>query len=146
VSREYPDHPRVGVGAVVLHQGRVLLVRRGGQPSAGKWSLPGGLVDLGETTVDAIRREVEEECGIKIRVVDVAGVIDRIVRDPDGRVRYHYVLVDYLAGAEADAVAAGSDATDCRWVEVEGVGELDVTEGLLDMIRRAVALGRGLEA
>jgi mutator protein MutT len=146
VSREYPDHPRVGVGAVVLHQGRVLLVRRGAQPSAGKWSLPGGLVDVGETTVDAIRREVEEECGIKIRVLDVAGVVDRIVRDADGRVRYHYVLVDYLAGAESDAVAAGSDAADCRWVEVERVGELEVTEGLLDMLHRAVALGRAMEA
>jgi 8-oxo-dGTP diphosphatase len=145
VSREYPEHPRVGVGAVVLHQGRVLLVRRGGPPAAGWWSLPGGLVDVGETTVDAIRREVEEECGIKIRVVDVAGVIDRIVRDADGRVRYHYVLVDYLAGAESDAVAAGSDAAECRWVEVARVGELDVTEGLVNMIHRAVALGRGRE-
>jgi 8-oxo-dGTP diphosphatase len=143
VSREYPEHPRVGVGAVVLHQGRVLLVRRGGPPAAGRWSLPGGLVDVGETTMEAIRREVEEECGIKIRVVDVAGVIDRIVRDADGRVRYHYVLVDYLAGAESDAVAAGSDAAECRWVEVARVGELDVTEGLVDMIHRAVTLGRG---
>jgi 8-oxo-dGTP diphosphatase len=145
VSREYPEHPRVGVGAVVLRQGRVLLVRRGGPPAAGRWSLPGGLVDVGETTVDAIRREVEEECGIKIRVVEVAGVIDRIVRDADGRVRYHYVLVDYLAGAESDAVAAGSDAAECRWVEVARVGELDVTEGLVDMIHRAAALGRGRE-
>jgi 8-oxo-dGTP diphosphatase len=143
VSREYPDTPRVGVGAVVLHQGRVLLVRRGGPPAAGKWSLPGGLVNVGETTVDAVRREVEEECGITIRVGDVAGVIDRIVRDAAGRVRYHYVLVDYLAGADSDAVAAGSDAADCRWVEVERVGELDITEGLVDMIRRAVALRRG---
>jgi 8-oxo-dGTP diphosphatase len=145
VSREYPEHPRVGVGAVVLHQGRVLLVRRAGPPAAGRWSLPGGLVDVGETTVEAICREVEEECGIKIRVVGVAGVIDRILRDADGRVRYHYVLVDYLAGAASDAVAAGSDAAECRWVEVARVGELDVTEGLVDMIHRAVALGRGQE-
>jgi ADP-ribose pyrophosphatase YjhB (NUDIX family) len=140
VSREYPDYPRVGVGAVVLHQGRVLLVRRGGQPSSGKWSLPGGLVELGESAVEAIRREIQEECSIGIRVVDVAGVIDRVTRDAAGRVRYHYVLVDYLAYAESEAIVAGTDAAECRWVEIERVGELDVTDGLMDMIRRALAL------
>lgn len=146
MSREYPDSPRVGVGAVVLHQGRVLLVRRGGQPAAGKWSLPGGLVELGESAVDAVRREVAEECGLQIRVMDVAGVIDRIVRDADGRIRYHWVLVDYLAHAASEAVTAGSDAQDCRWVEVDRVADLDVTDGLLDMIRRAVALAERKEA
>jgi len=145
VSREYPDYPRVGVGAVVLHQGCVLLVRRGGQPSAGKWSLPGGLVELGESALDAVRREVAEECGLEIRVVDVAGVIDRIVRDADGRIRYHWVLVDYLARAASDAVTAGSDAADCRWVDVDRVAELDVTDGLVDMIRRAVGLAERKE-
>jgi mutator protein MutT len=142
VSREYPAHPLVGVGAVVLHQGRVLLVRRGGQPSSGKWSLPGGLVELGETTAEAIRREIREECGIDITVVDVAGVLDRVIRDAHGRVRYHYVLVDYLAVPESEAIVAGTDAAECRWVEIERVGELDVTEGLTDMIRRAQALAR----
>jgi ADP-ribose pyrophosphatase YjhB (NUDIX family) len=140
VSREYPDYPRVGVGAVVLHRGRVLLVRRGGQPSSGKWSLPGGLVELGESAVEAVRREIQEECSIDIRVVDVAGVIDRVTRDAQGRVRYHYVLVDYLAYAESEAVVAGTDAAECRWVEIERVGELEVTDGLVDMIRRALAL------
>jgi ADP-ribose pyrophosphatase YjhB (NUDIX family) len=138
--REYPDAPRVGVGAVVLHRGRVLLVRRGGQPSLGKWTLPGGLVELGETTVEAVRRELREECDLDIRVLGVAGVVDRVVRDAEGRVRYHYVLVDYLASVESDAVSAGSDAAEAQWVEIERVGELDVTEGLTDMIRRAVAL------
>lgn len=140
MSREYPEHPRVGVGAVVLHKGRVLLVRRGGQPSAGKWSLPGGLVELGETTTEAVRRELLEECSLAIRVVGVAGVVDRIVRDAQGRIRYHYVLVDYLASADSDRVTAGSDAGECRWVEVDRVEELEVTEGLVDMIHRAAAL------
>jgi len=142
VSREYPACPRVGVGAVVLHRGRVLLVRRGGQPSSGKWSLPGGLVELGETTAEAVRREIHEECGIEITVVGVAGVVDRVTRDADGRVRYHYVLVDYLAWPGSEAIVAGTDAAECRWVEIEGIGELDVTEGLVDMIRRAEALAR----
>lgn len=143
MSREYPDYPRVGVGAVVLHGDRVLLVRRGGQPSSGKWSLPGGLVELGETTADAIRRELQEECAIDVELVDVAGVIDRVVRDGDGRIRYHYVLVDYLALTASDTICAGSDAAEAQWVEVARVRELDVTDGLMDMIERAMALQGG---
>jgi 8-oxo-dGTP diphosphatase len=143
VSREYPDYPRVGVGAVILHEDKVLLVRRGQSPSFGKWSLPGGLVELGETTTEAIAREILEECGIKIRVVDVAGVITRVVKDDAGRVRYHYVLVDYLAYPDSLDVVAGSDAGDAGWFEIEGVANLDTTQGLLDMIRRAEALRGG---
>jgi 8-oxo-dGTP diphosphatase len=140
VSREYPDHPRVGVGAVVLHDRRVLLVRRGGQPSMGKWTLPGGLVELGETTAEAVRREIAEECDLDIRLGGVAGVVDRVVRDEAGRVRYHYVLVDYVAFSDTDRVRAGSDAAEARWVDVDEVARLDVTDGLLDMIRRALAV------
>ena len=143
MSREYPDYPRVGVGAVILHEDKVLLVRRGQSPSFGKWSLPGGLVELGETTTEAIAREILEECGIKIRVVDVAGVITRVVKDDAGRVRYHYVLVDYLAYPDSLDVVAGSDAGDARWFEIKGVTNLDTTQGLLDMIRRAEALRGG---
>jgi ADP-ribose pyrophosphatase YjhB (NUDIX family) len=125
---------------VVLNRGRVLLVRRGGNPSSGRWSLPGGLVELGETTAEAVRREIREECGIDITVVGVAGVIDRITRDAEGRVRYHYVLVDYLAYPQSEAIVAGTDAAECRWVEIERLADLDTTDGLADMIRRAEAL------
>jgi ADP-ribose pyrophosphatase YjhB (NUDIX family) len=141
VTREYPDSPRVGVGAIVLHGGRVLLVRRGQPPALGLWSVPGGLVDLGETTVQAARREVEEECGLKVRIVELAGVLDRVTRDGDGRVRYHWVLVDYLAVPESDdVITAGSDAAEVRWVTIDDVEQLPITEGLLQMIRRAAAL------
>ncbi len=140
MSREYPDWPRVGVGAVVLHRGRVLLVRRGQAPALGKWSLPGGLVELGETTEAAIRRELREECGCEITPVGVAGVVDRVIRDDAGRVRFHYVLVDYLAVVGSDTVCAGTDAAEARWVEVDEVERLDTTEGLVGMIRRALAL------
>ncbi len=143
MSREYPSHPRVGVGAVILDGPRVLLVKRGGQPSAGKWSLPGGLVDLGETTVEAIAREVAEECGLQISIAGLAGIVDRVVRDGDGRVRYHYVLVDYLAYPRAGTAVAGSDAADVQWVDVDAVERLDITDGLVDMIRRAQALAGG---
>jgi 8-oxo-dGTP diphosphatase len=124
----------------------VLLVRRGQSPSFGKWTLPGGLVELGESSREAIAREILEECGIKIRVVDVAGVIDRIVKDEAGRVRYHYVLVDYLAYPQSTDVAAGSDAAEAEWFAIDRLAELDTTQGLLDMIRRAQALQGGPNA
>jgi 8-oxo-dGTP diphosphatase len=143
MSREYPDYPRIGVGAVILHEDKILLVRRGKSPSFGKWTLPGGLVELGETTTEAIAREIVEECGIKIRVVDVAGVITRVVRDDDDRIRYHYVLVDYLAYPDSMDVVAGSDAAEAQWFEIERLTDLDTTPGLLDMIRRAEALRGG---
>ncbi len=143
MSREYPDYPRVGVGAVILHEDRVLLVRRGKSPSFGKWTLPGGLVELGETTTEAIAREIVEECGIKIRLVDVCGVITRVVRDDADRIRYHYVLVDYLAYPDSMDVVAGSDAAEAQWFEIERLTGLDTTPGLLDMIRRAEALRGG---
>jgi ADP-ribose pyrophosphatase YjhB (NUDIX family) len=133
----------VGVGAVILDGRRVLLVKRGGQPSAGKWSLPGGLVDLGETTVEAITREVAEECGLRITIAGLAGIVDRVVRDDAGRVRYHYVLVDYLAYPDATTAVAGSDAADVQWIDVDAVERLDITDGLVDMIRRAQALAGG---
>jgi ADP-ribose pyrophosphatase YjhB (NUDIX family) len=85
---------------------------------------------------------VAEECGIEVRLAGIAGVVDRVTRDEAGRVRYHYVLIDYLAYAESDTVTAGSDAADVRWVPAEHVHTLDVTEGLVDMIRRALALSR----
>jgi len=133
----------VGVGAVVLNGESVLLIKRGGQPSSGKWSLPGGMVELGETTVQAVEREIAEECGLKIRVAGLAGVLDRVVKDAEGRIRYHWVLVDYLAYPESETICAGSDAAEARWVPVNEIDGLDVTDGLLDMIRRAVALAGG---
>ena len=140
MSREYPDYPRVGVGAVVLYGDRVLLVRRGGQPSAGRWSLPGGLVELGETTEEALRRELQEECAIDVKLLGLAGVIDRIVHDHERRIRYHYVLVDYAVEALSDAVKAGSDAAEATWVNIDRVHEMDVTDGVVAMIERALAV------
>ena len=142
-GREYPSVPRVGVGAVVLDGGRVLLVRRGKPPLMGKWSLPGGMVELGETTREAIRREVAEECGLEIRVGELAGILDRVVRDGEGRIRYHWVLVDYVAYLESGTLCAASDADEAQWVDVHEVERLDTTDGLIDMIRRAVVVAEG---
>ena len=146
MSREYPDYPRVGVGAVILDGDRVLLIQRGGVTLPGKWSIPGGLVEVGETTREAVCREIGEECGLEIDLVDVCGVLDRVVRDPDGRVRYHWVLVDFLAVARGGTLCAGDDAADARWVPIDEVETYDTTDGLMDMIRRAIALRERVNA
>lgn len=148
-SREYPDAPRAGVGAVVLDGDRVLLVRRGAAPSAGKWSIPGGLIHLGERIEDAVRREVEEECGLHVRVLGLCGVVDRILpadrSDPQGsgQVRYHYVIIDYVAAAEGGALKAGSDAAEARWVPLAELDRYETTAGLVEMVDRARTLYRG---
>ena len=138
--REYPESPRVGVGAVVLKDGHVLLVRRNRPPAEGKWSIPGGLVNLGETTEAAAVREVAEESGLNVRLHGLAGVVERIISDPDGRVRYHYVLIDYVAASESGELRAGSDAADARWVPIEDLGRYETTEGLESMVEKAVNL------
>ena len=142
-AREFPDAPRVAVGAVVLDGERVLLARRGQPPSAGKWSIPGGLVHLGERLEDAVVREVEEESGLRIRVRGLCGIIDRVHREGE-RVRYHYVIIDYAAEALGGELRAGSDAAEVRWVAVDDLGRYETTDGLADMIHRAVRLVRAM--
>jgi 8-oxo-dGTP diphosphatase len=137
--REFPDAPRVGVGAVILDGTRVLLARRGRAPSAGKWSIPGGLVDVGERLEDALLREIEEESGLRVRLLGLCGVIDRVVREQDA-VRYHYVIIDYAAEPVGGRLQAGSDAAEVRWVEVDELDQYDTTEGLADMVHRARAV------
>ena len=143
LTREFPDAPRAGVGAVVLDGDRVLLVRRGGQPSQGRWSIPGGLVHLGERLEEAVLREVEEECGLRIRLLGLCGVIDRVVpgepSDP-APVRYHYIIIDYVAEPVGGTLQAGSDAAEARWVPVADLGHYMTTDGLASMIQRAVKL------
>jgi len=145
-SREYPDAPRAGVGAVVLDGDRVLLVRRGLPPSKGKWSIPGGLIHLGERLEAAVVREVEEECGLSVRLVGLCGVIDRVTMAERPRpgdpppVRYHYVIIDYVAIPIGGSVRAGSDAADARWVPIAELPRYETTDGLAAMIQRAVKL------
>jgi len=140
-AREFPDAPRVGVGAVVLDGPRVLLARRGRPPGQGKWSIPGGLVHLGERLENAVVREVEEESGLRVRVLGFCGVIDRVVREGDA-VRYHYVIIDYVAESVGGRLQAGSDADEVRWVAVDDLSQYDTTDGLAEMIQRARAIQR----
>ena len=140
-AREFPDAPRVAVGGIVLDGDRVLLVRRNQAPSVGRWSIPGGLVDLGERLEDAVVREIEEESGLRVRVLGLCGVIDRVIRGDDASaVRYHYVIIDYVSAVEGGILRPGDDAAEARWVTLDELVTYDVTDGVADMVRRAFAL------
>jgi mutator protein MutT len=108
--------PLVGVGAVIVEAGRVLLVRRGAEPLKGHWSLPGGLVELGEGLLNAVVREVREETGLEVEPLELIELLDKIYRE-DNRVRYHYVIADYLCRVTGGVLRAASDADAVRWVE-----------------------------
>jgi len=116
MQREFPEAPLVGVGAVVVDEGRVLLVRRGTEPLRGQWSLPGGLLELGESLTNGVVREVREETGLIVEPVELIELLDRIYREGE-RVRYHYVIADYLCRVAGGALKAASDADAARWVE-----------------------------
>jgi 8-oxo-dGTP diphosphatase len=121
MRREYPDHPIVGVGAVIIKGEEVLLARRGKEPGYGKWSIPGGAVNLGETLEEAIIREVREEVNLTIRVGGVVEVLERIFRDPEGKVQYHYVLVDFLCEYLSGEERPSSDTLEVRWVPISEI-------------------------
>jgi ADP-ribose pyrophosphatase YjhB (NUDIX family) len=116
MQREFPEAPLIGVGAVVVDEGRVLLVRRGTEPLRGQWSLPGGLLELGEPLTNGVVREVREETGLIVEPVELIELLDRIHREGE-RVRYHYVIADYLCRLVGGALKAASDADAVRWVE-----------------------------
>lgn len=128
-KRAYPNEPLIGVGGVVLREDELLLVRRGRPPSQGLWSLPGGAVELGEELPAALEREIQEECGISIQVGPIAGVFDAIYRDRDGRVQYHYVLIDFLADYLEGELIAGSDASEAIWTSFAESLNFDLVEG-----------------
>jgi mutator protein MutT len=126
--------PRVGVGAVVIHDGRVLLIRRGKEPLRGRWVVPGGTVEHGEELHEALVREVQEETGVTVRPREVVLVFDRILRE-EGQVTYHYVIIDYLCDYVSGTPRAGSDAEEAAFVAAEDLGRYDVPEKALEVVR-----------
>ena len=129
MKREYPEAPIAGVGAVIVRDKQVLLIRRAHEPLKGEWSLPGGAVELGETLEAAICREVLEETGLVVEVLDTVKAFDRISRDETGRVRYHYVLIDFLCRVTGGSLACATDALEARWAtttELDGLTPLTV--------------------
>jgi ADP-ribose pyrophosphatase YjhB (NUDIX family) len=137
VSREYPVRPIIGVGVVVWHGERVLLVRRGKPPRVGQWSLPGGAQLLGETIAEAARREVKEEAGLELVLGDVVATVDLIERDRQGRIRYHYTLIDFVAEATGPELHPGSDAADARWFALAEIDALGLWSETMRVIKLA---------
>ena len=136
MSREYPKLPMVGIGVVVWRERQVLLIRRGKPPRIGQWSLPGGLQELGETVYEGGRREVREETGTEVEITGVLDVIDSIQRDSEGRVRYHYTLVDLGAEWIAGEPVAGDDAAAAAWADADDLARYqlwDETVRLIDL-------------
>jgi 8-oxo-dGTP diphosphatase len=135
-KREYPEYPRIGVGAVVLREGRVLLVRRGVPPSQGLWAIPGGGLELGETLREGAEREILEETGITIRAGEQIFTGEMMERDADGRIRFHYVIIDFAGHYVSGEVNGSDDASEARWVASAELANLPTTKTTLKLLRR----------
>jgi 8-oxo-dGTP diphosphatase len=146
VRREFPEAPIVGVGAVVIDRTKVLLIRRGHEPMKGQWSLPGGALELGETLPQGVAREVLEETGLEVVPLRIVEVLDRISQDEStGRVRHHYVLIDFLCRVSRGSLAAGSDADEVCWAEREQLAQYAVADFTIAVIQKAFGMAAEAE-
>jgi 8-oxo-dGTP diphosphatase len=136
-SREYPSRPFVGVGVVVLKEENVLLIRRGRPPRLGEWSLPGGAQSVGETVEATARREVLEETGVSIQNPEFLEVVDSIIKDDDGRVKFHYTLIDYWANWESGTPQGADDAQHAEWISFDQLEELGLWSKTIEVIQKA---------
>ena len=140
MKREYPEQPIVGVGGIIFQDESVLLIKRGREPALGQWSIPGGAVELGETLQAAVVREILEETGVGVEPLALVKILDRIFRDKEGKVAYHYVLVDFLCRHTAGEIRPGSDALDARFVPVAELASLNVIPVTREVIHQAALL------
>ena len=143
-DRRYPDRPFVGIGGIIVHEGRVVLVKRRFEPLAGQWSIPGGAVETGETLQACVIREMAEETGFIVEVGPVVEVLDRITHDDDGRVLYHFVLIDYLCWPVGGELRAGSDVAEAVLAEPSELAQYQLTEKALSVIERALDMARDM--
>ncbi len=139
MKREYPESPLVGVGAVIVQNHRVLLIRRGQAPLLGEWSLPGGVLECGETLREAVAREAREETGLVVESGEMLGVYERLIRGDEARVRYHYVLIDFLCHPTGGDLKAGSDAAEVRWFTREELPALNLPDDTNDVVLKGLA-------
>jgi len=140
--REYPNQPVVGVGGVIISNHRALLIRRGNEPLQGHWSIPGGLLEAGETLQEGVKRELREETGIEVRPLDLIEVFERIDLDGSGRTRYHYVVLDYLCEALRGEAHAGSDVTQVAWASAEELEQYSLSSTATRVILKAFEMAR----
>jgi len=141
MKRDYPERPIVGVGAVIIRGDRVLLVRRATEPLKGEWSVPGGMLELGEKLREGVRREVLEETGLEVEPGDVLDLFDSIFRDEQGRTQYHYVLIDYLCTSISDEAKAGSDVSEVRWVRQDELAVMGLRDSIEQVVRKGFMRG-----
>ena len=134
--RLYPEKPVVGVGALIQDGERYLLIKRAAEPDAGFWSIPGGLVEVGEKAEDAAVREAKEETGLDVEVVELLGVVDKIVRDEDSLIKFHFVIVDYLVTPKGGMLRAASDALEARWAKAEEIPGYEISPTLVPLLKR----------
>jgi 8-oxo-dGTP diphosphatase len=134
MKRLYPEMPVCAVGAMIFQENRILLVKRGRPPAFGQWSLPGGVVNLGEPLEDAVVREVREETGLSIKPLRLGQVAERVIKDHDSRIQYHYIILDYICAVVEGNPCASSDALDVQFVSIDSLNELDLTEGTAQVI------------
>src|ERR1700691_4757757 len=139
MQREYPEQPLVGVGAIVIENSRVVLVKRAHPPLQAQWSIPGGVLEVGELVREAAIREAREETGLTVETGERLGVYDRVLRDANQRVQYHYVLIDFLCRRVAGDLAAASDASEVRWFTREELPALKLAEDTFDVIQKGFA-------
>jgi 8-oxo-dGTP diphosphatase len=139
MKREYPESPLVGVGAVIVQNHSVLLIRRAQPPLLGEWSLPGGVLECGESLREAVAREAREETGLVVETDEMLGVYERLIRDDEGRMRYHYVLIDFLCRPVGGEVNAGSDAADVRWFRRDELPALNLADDTNDVVLKGLA-------
>ena len=139
MQREHPKQPLVGVGALIVEGGRVVLIKRGKAPLLGEWSIPGGMLELGETLRQGAEREALEETGLVVRATELLGVFDRVVPDSKGTIIYHYVLIDFLCERVSGQLHAGADAADAQWFTPDDVAKLPLAEDTSGVIRAALA-------
>jgi len=151
-KREYPDQPVVGVGGVVISDGRALLIRRGSEPLKGEWSIPGGILELGETLVEGVRRELREETALEVRVLELIEVFERIFPEQEGkqaragRPQFHFVIVDYLCETAGGVPRPGSDVTDIAFASEEDLPRYNLTPIATRVLRKAFVLARARAA
>ena len=135
-DRRYPEHPLLGIGALIFEGGCILMAQRGKAPLMGQWSLPGGLVETGESLENAVRREVLEETGLEVKPLGVLEIFERIMRNAEGTAEYHYVLLDYICRFTGGTLRAGDDASGVQWFERRALKNLHITEGTLTVIEK----------
>jgi len=136
VKRLYPSQPIVGVGAIIICDGKILLEKRKNEPGKGKWSIPGGLVELGESVEQTVIREVKEETGLEVEKPEHIDVVDNITRDENGEIKYHFVIIDYFVKLKGGTMKAMSDAEELRWVTFDDVEKYDLTITFREFFQR----------